>query len=245
MAGGIRFEFPVNKRRMDTKINEIDTDFTDKLSKPSKQQGQETKLNNTVKDYGNPSISNSLRLETKSKSVEKDHAKHDRQKFKVEEIHIDYADLPLEPPKFERQETDEEDDSSEDSNDSSESEEDTNNAAEESLEEQDNEPKADASNASAGESDYDSDEPPGGGDGQGGGVLGLLAGLSGGVSRSFHYGNKSLANMLTDFSTKECAKILTKFQNDCNMSVVGCTNQTYGKKSGHIVKALFTSLAPA
>lgn len=108
-------------------------------------------------------------------------------------IEVDYV-KKLTPP-FQRQEDDDDDDSHDDDSDSHSEE---NDAAEESIETangNDKTPKQDsgdgdgndkASKQDSGDggndndSDY-SDEPPEG-DGQGGGILGLLAGLSGGVS---------------------------------------------------------------
>lgn len=117
-------------------------------------------------------------------------------------IEIDYINK-LTPP-FQRQETeengndtdeseeshedesngnDEDNDSHDTESESKEIEED--NAAEESTEDNANgnnkSSKQDSGLKDDDDSDY-SDEPPGGGDGQGGGILGLLAGLSGGVS---------------------------------------------------------------
>lgn len=105
-------------------------------------------------------------------------------------------------PTFQRIENDEKTDSETNESTSNEStsasdEKDNNNAAEESVESTVNDLKSkqisesndkgasDENDGDASDDDYDSDEPPGGGDGQGGGVLGLLAGLSGGVRKCF------------------------------------------------------------
>lgn len=100
----------------------------------------------------------------------------ERRDLSDNEINIDYT-ADLKPPPFEKQKNGNENDSS--SSDSNESE---NVATEESLEDdssgRDSDSKVDDSDDDN-SSDYD--EPLGGGDGQGGGVLGLLAGLSGGV----------------------------------------------------------------
>ncbi|CAH0595432.1 unnamed protein product [Chrysodeixis includens] len=89
------------------------------------------------------------------------------------EIDIDYT-VDLKPPPFEKQEIDETDSESDESSAS-----DEDNGAEESVEKESTEnggSKQDSSDGDDNDSDYD--EPPEG-DGQGGGILGLLAGLSG------------------------------------------------------------------
>ena len=98
------------------------------------------------------------------------------------EIDIDYT-TDLKPPPFQNLEIDETDDSESGDSDSGDSDED--NGAEESVEKQSNKnggSKQDsASNSNNGDdddNDSDYDDVPGG-DGQGGGILGLLAGLSG------------------------------------------------------------------
>ncbi|CAG5024508.1 unnamed protein product [Parnassius apollo] len=69
-------------------------------------------------------------------------------------------------------------------------------AQEESAENnQDSAPNLDSDGDNADNSDYDFDEPPGGGDGEGGGVLGLLAGLSGGED-----GQSDLGSLLATVS---------------------------------------------
>ncbi|XP_028036505.1 dentin sialophosphoprotein [Bombyx mandarina] len=113
-------------------------------------------------------------------------------------IEIDDIKTPKSTQSLRRQETQEESQESESSSQTDESSEsDTSestadsrsmpgsnedNAAEESVEDSgtsDNDEQDSASVSNENDSDYDSDEPPGG-DGMGGGILGLLAGLSGG-----------------------------------------------------------------
>ncbi|CAB3220628.1 unnamed protein product [Arctia plantaginis] len=110
-----------------------------------------------------------------------------RQDIKDNVIEIDYASK-LKPPFFERQESEQADD---ENSETSESDSEEDNGGEESLEEPtsetENSKQDSASNASNANSDDDDDdddnnsdydEPPDG-DGQGGGILGVLAGLSG------------------------------------------------------------------
>lgn len=98
----------------------------------------------------------------------------DRKDIADNEIDIDYT-VDLKPPPFQKQEIDETESESDESSAS-----DEDNGAEESVERESTEnggSKQDsASNSDDNDSDYD--EPPEG-DGQGGGILGLLAGLSG------------------------------------------------------------------
>lgn len=107
-----------------------------------------------------------------------------RQDVGDNEIEIDEIE-GLKPPPFQRQET-EEHSSSESDEDSNGDDGNGNDAAEESAEDGNgNNGSERASEQEGNDSDSNgddySDEPPGG-DGQGGGVLGFLAGLSGGVS---------------------------------------------------------------
>ncbi|PZC83598.1 hypothetical protein B5X24_HaOG207581 [Helicoverpa armigera] len=99
-------------------------------------------------------------------------------------IDIDYT-ADLKPPPFQKQEIDETDDDDSNGSDSGDSEED--NGGGESVEKeskedgnskQDSESNGNGDDDDDDDNDSDYDEPPGG-DGQGGGILGLLAGLSG------------------------------------------------------------------
>ncbi|XP_038216701.1 uncharacterized protein LOC119835780 [Zerene cesonia] len=99
-----------------------------------------------------------------------------RREINADDVEFDYVN-DLKPPPLQRQEenSESEDSRSESSKEEANSEQDSN------------------SNIESDEDDYD--EPPGGGDGQGGGLLGLLAGLSGGED-----GQSDLGSLLATVS---------------------------------------------
>lgn len=87
---------------------------------------------------------------------------------------------------------DDNDDDDDGGSDSEENDKGAEESVEENITENDKASKQDSGLVDDGDGDNDdndsdySDEPPGGGDGEGGGVLGLLAGLSGGVSTYYY-----------------------------------------------------------
>ncbi|CAH2986349.1 unnamed protein product [Chilo suppressalis] len=116
-----------------------------------------------------------------------------RQDVDKNTIEIDYVKgLKPPPPPFERQESAQDDGSESDEDSDSGDDDDKAGGGEESVEEDKNGDIDDDDNASNASDDYD--EPPEG-DGQGGGVLGILAGLSGGED-----GQSDLGDLLATIS---------------------------------------------